>query len=216
MKTQDQQFAPPTSSKFTLAKYKNPFGFSLQVVQSGQNITLGSGGTSVAELDIPMGPADGGVSTGNVADLVLSFTNQPLRSLNDGGFEAFFAAVTDTGSVNMELKGTANVVGRTSIGDVPISGIPFDVQSSLKGINGFGGSAKLSNVSITGSGGNGGNEFIVSPLTTTLENPANISLTTVDVSLPVSFKGVGVCFYDSLVSLYINLISFFICRLVVQ
>ena len=115
MKTQDQQFAPPTSSKFTLAKYKNPFGFSLQVVQSGQNITLGSGGTSVAELDIPMGPADGGVSTGNVADLVLSFTNQPLRSLNDGGFEAFFAAVTDTGSVNMELKGTANVVGRTSI-----------------------------------------------------------------------------------------------------
>ena len=156
MKTQDQQFAPPTSSKFTLAKYKNPFGFSLQVVQSGQNITLGSGGTSVAELDIPMGPADGGVSTGNVADLVLSFTNQPLRSLNDGGFEAFFAAVTDTGSVNMELKGTANVVGRTSIGDVPISGIPFDVQSSLKGINGFGGSAKLSNVSITGSGGNGG------------------------------------------------------------
>ena len=216
MKTQDQQFAPPTSSKFTLAKYKNPFGFSLQVVQSGQNITLGSGGTSVAELDIPMGPADGGVSTGNVADLVLSFTNQPLRSLNDGGFEAFFAAVTDTGSVNMELKGTANVVGRTSIGDVPISGIPFDVQSSLKGINGFGGSAKLSNVSITGSGGNGGNEFIVSPLTTTLENPANISLTTVDVSLPVSFKGVGVCFHDSLVSLNINLISFFICRLAVR
>lgn len=140
-----------------------------------------------------MGPADGGVSTGNVADLVLSFTNQPLRSLNNGGFDAFFAAVTDTSNVAMELKGSANVVGRTSIGDVPISGIPFDVQSSLKGINGFGGSAKLSNVSITGSGGNGGNEFIVSPLTTTLQNPANISLKTVDVSLPVTFKSVLVC-----------------------
>lgn len=50
MTTQDEAFAPLTSSKFTLAKYKNPFGFSLQVVQSGQNITIGSGGVGVAEV----------------------------------------------------------------------------------------------------------------------------------------------------------------------
>ena len=71
--------------------------------------------------------------------------------MNNGGFESFFAAVTDTSSADFGLKGTANVVARTSIGDVPISGIPFDVQSSLKGINSFGGSARLSNVTIAGS-----------------------------------------------------------------
>lgn len=139
-----------------------------------------------------MTAANGGVSTGNVADLPLSFSNQTLQSANNGAFESFFAAVTDTSGVTFELEGTANVVAKTTIGNIPISGIPFDVQSSLKGIDGFGGTAKLSNVSITGSGGNGGDQFIVAPLTTALNNPSNISLTTTDIELPVAFKGVTV------------------------
>lgn len=49
--TEDSQtWAPPTGSNYTLAKYKNPFGFSLQVVKSGQIITLGSGGHDLAEV----------------------------------------------------------------------------------------------------------------------------------------------------------------------
>ena len=48
--SQDEAFAPDTSSTFTLAQYKNPFGFSLQVIESGENITLSSGGTAVAEV----------------------------------------------------------------------------------------------------------------------------------------------------------------------
>jgi hypothetical protein len=62
----------------------------------------------------------------------------------------------------------------------------------LTGINSFGHTALLSNVSVRGSGGAGGNEFIISPLTTTLQNPSSISLDTVDVSLPVIFKGVTI------------------------
>ncbi|EJD03283.1 uncharacterized protein FOMMEDRAFT_168292 [Fomitiporia mediterranea MF3/22] len=193
MISQDQAFAPLTSSKTTLATYKNPFGFSLQVIESGENITLkDSGGTGVAALNLPRAPANGGVSTGNVADLILSFSNQTLQSLNNGAFESFFAAVTDTSSVSFSLVGTANVIAKTSIGNVPIDGIPFDVTSNLKGIDSFGGTASLSNVSITGSGGNGGNQFIVSPLTTTLDNPSNISLSTNDIALPVIFKGVKI------------------------
>lgn len=49
--TEDSEaFAPLASSKDTLATYKNPFGFSLAVVQSGENITLASGGTGVATV----------------------------------------------------------------------------------------------------------------------------------------------------------------------
>lgn len=66
------------------------------------------------------------------------------------------------------------------------------MDSSIPGINSFGGSAGLSNVTITGSGGTNGNQFIVAPLITTLNNPSNISLTTVDISLPVVFDGVEV------------------------
>ncbi|KAI0063538.1 hypothetical protein BV25DRAFT_1915044 [Artomyces pyxidatus] len=190
MTEQGEAFAPLASSQHTLATYKNPFGFSLQVVQASEDITLGLGGVDIAELKLPNSPTVGGVSTGNVADLEITFSNQTLQSLNDGAFAAFFAAVTDTAGIEFEVKGTADVVGRTPIGDVPIAGIPFNVTSALKGINGFGGTAVLSNVTVTGSGGNGGNEYINVRLLTTLQNPSNISLQTNDVSFPVVYNGV--------------------------
>ncbi|KAI8977823.1 hypothetical protein BD414DRAFT_466746 [Trametes punicea] len=190
MTEQSEAFAPLASSKHVLAQYKNPFGFSLQVIAGSEDITLAAGGTDVAELKLPQTPEDGGVSTGNVVPLLITFQNQTLQSKNDGAFSQFFAAVTDTSGVDFELKGTADVVARTSIGDVPISGIPFNVSTSLKGINAFDKTATLSNVSITGSGSDSHGAYIKSPLTTTLENPSNVSLQSVDVSFPVIYKGV--------------------------
>lgn len=43
------------------------------------------------------------------------------------------AEVTDTSSATFGLSGTADVIAKTSIGDVPISGITFDVSSTLQG-----------------------------------------------------------------------------------
>lgn len=50
MTTQDEAYAPLASSKNTLATYANPFGFSLQVIQSATNITLGADGVDVAQV----------------------------------------------------------------------------------------------------------------------------------------------------------------------
>ncbi|KZT27986.1 hypothetical protein NEOLEDRAFT_1129882 [Neolentinus lepideus HHB14362 ss-1] len=190
MNEDDQTWSPMASSNRTVAQYKNPFGFSLQVVESGENITLSLGGTDVAWLTVPTTDATGGVSTGNVVDLDISFHDRPFQSLNNGAFQALFADVTDHSSASFALEGTANVVARTSIGDVPISGLSFNVDSSLEGINSFGGKASLSNISITGSGGNGGNQYVKAPLLTTLQNPSNISLKTVDITLPVYYNEV--------------------------
>ncbi|TFY74322.1 hypothetical protein EWM64_g9690, partial [Hericium alpestre] len=190
MMEQGEAFAPHASSQHTLAEYKNPFGFSLQVVQSSEDITLAVQGADVAELKLPRSNTEGGVSTGNIADLLITFQNQTLASLNNGAFASFFAAVTDTQSVEFELKGSADVTARMSIGDVLIAGIPFNVSTSLKGVNGFGGTAALSNISVTGSGGNGGNEYVKAPLATKLQNPSNISLLTTDIALPVYYEGV--------------------------
>lgn len=41
--------------------------------------------------------------------------------------------MTDTNGIAPELKGTVNIVADTKIGDVPISGIPFNVTSEIKG-----------------------------------------------------------------------------------
>ncbi|KAK7064212.1 hypothetical protein R3P38DRAFT_3165227 [Favolaschia claudopus] len=179
MVNQDQAFAPLASSSYTLAKYKNPFGFSLQVVESAQDLLISELGLDIARLHIPMSPTVGGVSTGNEADLVITFEDLPLVAATQNGFQLLFAATTLTPSIDFVLSGSANVSARTTIGDVPINGIPFNLDSTLKGI-------------VTGSGGNGGAEFIVSPLTTTLQNPSNVSLDTVDISLPVIYKGVKI------------------------
>ncbi|KAK0241921.1 hypothetical protein EDD85DRAFT_820884 [Armillaria nabsnona] len=191
LQSADQTFAPPTSSRNTLATYKNPFGFSLQVFEAAQNIVMTSlDGTEIASLALPKTAADGGVSTGNVVNLDIQWENQPLKSLNNEAFEALFAAVTLLDQAGLKLKGAADVTAHTAIGDVSISGIPLDVPSSLKGMNSFDGSATLSNVSVSGSGGDGGSEFIVSPLTTTIQNPSNVTLHTVDIALPVMYEGV--------------------------
>jgi hypothetical protein len=54
MQTPDQAFAPLASSHNTLATYKNPFGFSLQVIEAAENIILSSGGTDIAEVSQPI------------------------------------------------------------------------------------------------------------------------------------------------------------------
>ena len=65
-----------------------------------------------------------------------------------------------------------------------------DLKICRPGINAFGGSAGLSNFTVQGSGGNGGSEYIVTPLTTVLQNPSNVSLDTVGISLPVTYQNV--------------------------
>lgn len=60
------------------------------------------------------------------------------------------------------------------------------------GINSFGGKAAINNVSITGSGGTNGDQYIISPLTTVIDNPSNVSLSTVDIALPVYYENVMV------------------------
>lgn len=50
MNDQEETFAPLTSSKHTLAQYKNPFGFSLQVVQASEDIILGASGVDIAHV----------------------------------------------------------------------------------------------------------------------------------------------------------------------
>lgn len=63
----------------------------------------------------------------------IAFTNIALTSLDNAAYAVLFAGVTLQSSLEIVVTGSANVIARTTIGDVPISGIPIDVQSELKG-----------------------------------------------------------------------------------
>ncbi|KAL1743139.1 hypothetical protein HDZ31DRAFT_83635 [Schizophyllum fasciatum] len=192
MESDDQTWAPASSSKKTNAVYKNPFGFSLQVVRSAETLNIGYGGSNAAKLDIPMADAEGEASTGNDANLPLSFKDVPMVASDHGAFQSLFGAVTLKSSADLALSGAADVVAATSIGNVPISNITFDVTTSLGGINGFGGKADLGKVSVVGSGGDGDGQYIIANTSAALENPSNVSLKTTDIALPVVWEGTNI------------------------
>ena len=189
MTEQSEAFAPQASSQHILAQYKNPFGFSLQVIRSAETLNIGYGGSNAAKLEIPMADAEGEASTGNDANLPLSFKDIPMVASDHGAFQSMFGAVTLKSSADLALSGAADVVAATSIGNVPISNISFDVTTSLGGINGFGGKADLGTVSVVGSGGDGNGQYIRANTSASLENPSNVSLKTNDIALPVIWEG---------------------------
>lgn len=76
---------------------------------------------------------EGGVSTGNLVDLKIAFTDIPLQALNPTGFVTLFAGVTLKPSLEVDVTGSADVIARTPIGDVAIKGIPIGVKSELNG-----------------------------------------------------------------------------------
>ncbi|KAI9459106.1 hypothetical protein F5148DRAFT_1219463, partial [Russula earlei] len=60
MTEQDEAFAPLASSRRIVARYKNPFGFSLQVFQASEDIILGAGGEDAIDLKLPLSNTVGG------------------------------------------------------------------------------------------------------------------------------------------------------------
>lgn len=184
-------YAPISSSSDTAAKFTLPFGFALNIVSLEQTIFASYQNTQFAKLALGTIPA-----TTDTANRIihLSFSNVPFAvdSGKESVFQQFLAQTTTTDSITFGLSGTASSQAQTSIGRLSITGIDFSVQSVLKGINSFGGTAALSDVKIAGSGGNGGNEYISSPLKTTLNNPSNLSLKAGSITLPTFYQGVQV------------------------
>lgn len=133
-----------------------------------------------AQLDLPLAPVEAGTSNGptNFQDLILSFKNKILHALDHGAFQRFLAKLTDTEDVKFGLKGDTSVVARTIIGDIPLTGIPFNVSSELTGINSFNHEAKVSDVEVKRAT----NQYVEIPAVVTLENPSG------------EFKSLSICF----------------------
>ncbi len=113
------------------------------------------------------------------------FQNQTVRSLNDGSFQDFFAQLTDTPGANFGLRGSVNVTADTHIGRITITGIPFNVSTSLVGINSFNGYTAVNNVSVVGSTPT----YIKIPLDVSLFNPSNLTVYSKDVNVPAQYLG---------------------------
>lgn len=176
----------PVGSTQTVAMYANPFHFTLTPIQVGVTATVVYESVSAAELNLPMLDVRGDASSGpeRQSPLILAFQDQRLRSLNMDQFQKFLAAVTDTTLASFALTGAATVRAGTPVGELLITSISLNVSSELKGLNSFDHSVHLENVTLAGST----SESIQVQLTTYLENPSNITLTTRDLYIPAFYK----------------------------
>ncbi|KZP06644.1 hypothetical protein FIBSPDRAFT_1053416 [Athelia psychrophila] len=130
-----------------------------------------------ATLTLPTSDTVGGVSTGNVVDLPVSFHNLPLTALSDPAMQELLETVTDTPLVNLTLEGSADVTAKTTIGNVPIATIPFNVQSSLAVVDVVAG---------------GTPDYLLITINTDLLNPSNITLETSSVTFALRFESVTI------------------------
>ncbi|KAL8278093.1 hypothetical protein RQP46_009553 [Phenoliferia psychrophenolica] len=127
----EEAFAALVTNNETDVVYRNPFKFSLQAIQAGGDFIINYANVDSALLTLPKEDSvSAQTSTGNDADLVIHIvTPAVLSSIDNGGYENFFSAITNDASVAFMLHGGAN------------GGIPFSVSSSFPGIQGFNGKA---------------------------------------------------------------------------
>ncbi|RCI04658.1 hypothetical protein CU098_010147 [Rhizopus stolonifer] len=182
MKTLEMDFtkdpwAPPTSSSQVEAQLKNPFGFPLSVKQLDMKVAANYNGNLVANLDVPISPA----TTSSTGLITTGFTNVPFKVANKELFAGFVQLLTLSPQVTFGLKGVSNAVADTAVGTLTLPGVGFDVQTHLNGFNGFGNTARIVDLKVTG----GTSGYVIIDLVVEMNNPSSITITIGDINFDV-------------------------------
>lgn len=183
--TPNTAFSPSTSSSLTTAAFTIPFNFPIDIVALEQNITTSVSNTNFAELDIPLGNTTTDV---NSRVITLGFTNVPFAVLSNehSTFESFLTQTTVSKSESFGLSGAANAHAQTAAGLLALTGIDFNVQTAIAGLQGLNARpAVVSNLDVN----HGFPGFLLITVTTTLDNPSNLTISMGDVAFGLTFNG---------------------------
>ncbi|CAI2185331.1 8211_t:CDS:2 [Funneliformis geosporum] len=168
----ENQYTPLASSSSLTAGFSIPFGFPLEMKQISQEITMFDGDKELASLGSPFTAAKGDSKSGKIET---SFAPTPFKVANgaENTFDDFSKRLTLESRVNIKMKGVANSIAKTPVGDVEINGIEFEVQSTLAGIQGLKTKpAVVNSLVVTG----GTTEHMLIELSVALFNPSNVKI----------------------------------------
>ncbi|CAO3630686.1 unnamed protein product [Mucor hiemalis] len=168
---------PPTSSKNVEAILDSPFAFPLNIKQLNMKVDATYHDAKVASLDVPDNAA-----TSNPSNVVTtSFNNVPFQVANKQLFAGFVDLLTDSPSLTFGLQGTTNAVAATAAGTLMLPNIPFKVDTTLRGFNGFNNQARIITLNVVG----GAPGYVIIDLTVEMVNPSNITITVGDINFEV-------------------------------
>ncbi|KAK7690332.1 hypothetical protein QCA50_006989 [Cerrena zonata] len=184
-------WAPSAESNSVRASVSLPFGFGLAIgeIQNAFNIT--SNGNVVAGLSTPLGASQSNIRvassslTSGTIDITIANTNLSVPDPSHPVFSTFNANLTSLDAANFRLIGHSRAIANTSIGQLTLDPINFNVSSGLMGLKGLKGLTTLNTVSVDG----GTKDGITLGIDVSIFNPSNLNLTLGDLHVQLFRDG---------------------------
>ncbi|KAF9926523.1 hypothetical protein FBU30_003926 [Linnemannia zychae] len=137
--TNTDAYAPLANSPGVVAGFEMPFGFSLNVTQVQNNMTVIYNNKPMASLNAEQwGPA---VTTKDANGTAINFALPPtpfaINADSHADFDDFVNKLTIGTTQPFTVQGTASTIANTPIGEVRIAGIPFKSDVALSGLQGL-------------------------------------------------------------------------------
>jgi hypothetical protein len=171
-------YAPSMSAPAVVADFKSPFGFSLDIYEVTQNITMNTtAGGNFSQLAIPWVPSQSNQQTGK---LQFGVNNSPITALPDknDAFNAYTYDLTASNEYSFGVTGMATTKTKTPLGNITLGGITFAVPTTLHGLQFLNSTPTVINsVDMTG----GTKEALQLDIGVTMGNPSDFSMTVGDV-----------------------------------
>ncbi|KAI8149166.1 hypothetical protein BJV82DRAFT_209280 [Fennellomyces sp. T-0311] len=179
-------YAPVTSAPAVVADFSIPFGFTLDITEVSQELKLGTNDTGeFASISVPYVPAQSDQAAGK---LQFAMNNVSIQALADKEplFNDFTYALTASDLYSFQVGGNASTKTTTPIGNITLSGISFEVPTSLHGLQFLNSTPTVINgVDVTG----GTPENLLLSINVTMDNPSDFSIYTGDVSFAFLASG---------------------------
>lgn len=195
---QSDTWAIPTSSNQSIATYANPLHFSLTPLKAALNATVSYQNRVSAQLNVPMVKCKAGTSHGpnDRQPIEVSFRNVPLVALDHANFQNALRGAAIEPRVSLDLKGTASLLARLVIGDIPISSAPFNITTNLKTLDSILHKATV----LHGDVLSGNPDFLTGQARAVVHNPSQITAKTTGLRVPIWTQGylVGYAILDDL------------------
>ncbi|KAI8096238.1 uncharacterized protein BX664DRAFT_323438 [Halteromyces radiatus] len=172
-------YAPVLSAPSIVADFHIPFGFSLDIYEVTQNITMNStSGGNFSELIVPWVPSQSNQATGK---LQFAVSNSPITALpgKDSAFDDYTFDLTASDSYTFGVTGLATTKTKTPIGNITLGGVTFSVPTSLHGLQFLNSTPTVINsVDMTG----GTQQALQLDIGVTMGNPSDFSMSVGDVT----------------------------------
>ncbi|KAG2237334.1 hypothetical protein INT48_009067 [Thamnidium elegans] len=183
-------YNPIVNAPVVNADFKIPFGFSLNITEVTQSITLSlntsdSETTDFAIITVPNAPSVSDQAAGTLKFAIANDTIAGIAGREDV-FNQYTYALTANDKYTFMVSGNATTKTNTPIGPITLGGISFTVPTSLNGLQFLNSTATVIN-SLDVSGGT--TENLLLDIGVTMSNPSDFSISTGDVSFIMGADG---------------------------